>query len=215
MTTKSKRMVIAMVAMALALPMAAYAKGGGSGGGSGAGGAQGPANAPGTIDRDQDRDRDLDRMKDQDRDYDRTKDQDQDRDRLKDRDFLYLGDRDRVRAHDQDRDGRIGRQEFDAWHSDAFARMDADGNGLTREEYFSSRLGAGPYGASNSSRKQTMQERALLRKTERFRVMDGNGDGVVTRTEFMKFGELHYLEADANDDGQLSFKELEQYNRGM
>lgn len=210
MTTNSNRIMLALLAIALSLPMAANAKGGSTGGGPSGGGAQGPATAPGSMD--QDRGRDTDRAKDQDRDFDRIKDQD----RLKDRDYLYLGDKDRIRAHDQDRDGKIGRDEFDAWRGDSFASMDGDGNSLlSREEYFAARFGAGPYGSSNNTRSQTMQERALLRKTERFRVMDGDGDGVVTRAEFMKFGELHYLEADANDDGKLTFKELEQYNRGM
>jgi hypothetical protein len=45
--------------------------------------------------------------------------------------------------------------------------------------------------------------------------MDGNGDGIVTRNEFMNFGKLNYLEADANDDGKVTYQELQQINRGM
>lgn len=32
-----------------------------------------------------------------------------------------------------------------------------------------------------------------------------NGDGVVSRNEYMNFGELNYLDADANDDANSRF----------
>lgn len=135
-----------------------------------------------------------------------------DRDRLRDqdRDRLYLGAQDRLREHDRDRDGFLSQAEFRAWHESAFGAFDGDGSGgFSLQEYLATRYGPGPKAGGASKN----QERATLRKTERFRLMDGDGDGVVTRTEFMNFGELNYLEADANDDGRLKFKELNQYHR--
>lgn len=196
----STRLIIVAFAATLALGASAYAQGG-PGGGGGSGGGQGMSSPrSGAMDRDMDRMRDMDK--------------DMDRDRMHGRAPLYLGAKDRIRAHDRDGDGQLDRNEFNAWRSDAFDAMNG-GEGFTLEQYLAVRLGPGPYGASNAARQQEMQERANLRKTERFHVMDGNGDGVVTRGEFMKFGEMNYLEADANDDGKVSVKELQQYNRGM
>ena len=68
--------------------------------------------------------------------------------------------------------------------------------------------------SGNARQRQRSAERTQLRKTERFRLMDGNGDGIVTRAEYMNFGELNYLDADSNDDGKLSYGELQQFHRG-
>ncbi len=180
---------------------AAFAQGGGKGGGQRGGS---PA---GDIDRDRDMQRDVDRDMDRDRDMD--KDMDQDRDRL------YLGAKDQFRDHDRDRDGKMTRDEFSDWHGAGFTAMDADGNGLTLGEYQAARLGPGPKSGTNQSRRQEMQARAEERKAIRFRLMDGDGDGVVTRTEYMKFGELNYLDADENDDGSLTLKELQRFHHNM
>ncbi|MEZ5953042.1 MAG: EF-hand domain-containing protein [Hyphomonas sp.] len=109
----------------------------------------------------------------------------------------------------------INRSEYEGWHDDLFGQMDADGNGLTLQEYHAARFGPGPYAAKAPEQQAIMREQANLRKTERFRIMDGDGDGIVTRNEFMKFGEHAWLEADTNDDGRLTWQELNQYNRGM
>ena len=44
---------------------------------------------------------------------------------------------------------------------------------------------------------------------------DSDGDGVVTLSEHDAFTEHVFLEADADDDGYLTFQELKQHNRGM
>ncbi len=169
------------------------------------GGNQGgpPAPSPSVSQPDRDRLRDQDRL--------RTPDQD--RDQLRDQDRLYLGAQDRLRQHDQDRDGRISQGEFRQWHDNAFATIDSDNSGgFTLQEFQRVRLGPGPQGAGRN--RQRVEERALLRKTERFRLMDGDGNGVVTRSEYMNFGELNYLDADTDDDGRLTFRELQQFHRG-
>lgn len=138
-----------------------------------------------------------------------------DRDRLRDREPLYLGMRDRLQRFDRDRDGFIDRSEFRQWHESAYDAINAGGNdGFTLQEFQAVRLGSGPRSDVPGARSQRNQDRAQLRKAERFRLMDGNGDGIVTRAEYMNFGELNYLDADANDDGKLSYTELQQFHRG-
>lgn len=171
-----------------------------------------PSTGTGAGDIIQDRTRDRVDTPDQDRLRDRDRIETPDRDRIRDRDPLYLGTKDRLRTFDRDRDGSIDRSEFQQWHESSFSAVDSDGDGGFRlEEFQAVRLGPGPMGDGSSQRSK---ERAQLRKTERFRVMDGDGDGIVTRAEYMNFGELNYLDADANDDGKLSYGELQQFHRG-
>ena len=164
-----------------------------------------------------DMDRDRLRVMDPASGRDKLQDRDRDRDMLRDpdRDRRYLGTQGRLQKFDRDGDARVNRAEFEDWHKDMFSQMDADGNGLTLEEYHAARFGPGPYSDANPERQALMRQQANLRKTERYRVMDGNGDGVVSREEYMRFGEHAWLEADTNDDGQLSWGELQSYNRGM
>lgn len=162
----------------------------------------------------QDRTRDRLVTPDRDRLRDRDRIDTPDQDRTRDRDQPYLGSRDRLRTFDRDRDGSIDRSEFQQWHISSFDALDSDGDGgFGLQEFKAMRFGPGPLG-NNSRQRQLSEERAQLRKTERFRLMDGNGDGIVTRAEYMKFGELNYLDADTNDDGKLSYGELQQFHRG-
>ena len=170
-------------------------------GGAGKGGP--PAASPGVNRPD----------RDQMRDQDRLRTPGQDRDRLRDQDPLYLGTQDRLRQHDQDRDRRISQNEFNQWHENAFNVIDIDNSGgFSLEDFQRVRLGTGPQGSARN--RERVEDRAQLRKAERFRLMDGNSDGIVTRAEYMNFSALNYLDADANDDGRLSFQELQQFHRG-
>jgi hypothetical protein len=184
-------LIASVAATALACP--ALAQQGGSRGGQGGP----PPTSAGSVQQDRDRLHDQDQMRDRDRNR------------------LYLGAQDRLRQHDRDRDGRISRDEFQQWHQDAFGAIDADGNGsFTLPEFVAMRLGPGPRSDYNPSRNRRVEERAQQRKTERFRLMDGNGDGMVSRNEYMKFGELNYLDADRDDDGRLTFREMQEFHRG-
>lgn len=128
---------------------------------------------------------------------------------------LHLGLRTRMQDHDLDGDSLLSRAEFDAWHRSNFALMDADGDGFTLEEYQSAQLGPGPYGAGHHARRETMREQADLRKAARYQLMDRDGDGIVTLGEHEAFAEHVFLEADTDDDGYLTFQEMQHYNRGM
>ena len=128
---------------------------------------------------------------------------------------LHLGLRSRMQEYDLDGNSLLSRAEFDAWHSANFALMDADGDSLTLEDFQGAQLGPGPYGAGHHARRAKMREQADLRKKARFQLMDSDGDGVVTLSEHDAFTEHVFLEADADDDGYLTFQELKQHNRGM
>lgn len=150
-----------------------------------------------------------------DRSRDRVDAPDMDRLRIRDRDLLYLGNRDRLKIFDRNNDKKIDWQEFKLWHESAYDAINAAGNeGFYLHEFQAVRLGPGPMAKNSGPRRQRNEERAQLRKAKRFQLMDGDGNGMVTRTEFMKFGELNYLDADANNDGKLSFGELQQFHRG-
>ncbi|MBW8294482.1 hypothetical protein [Sphingopyxis sp.] len=138
-----------------------------------------------------------------------------DQDRLRDLDNVYLGTQDRVRVFDRDRDGSLSRPEFQQWHDSSFKALDSNGDGEFRlEEFQAVRLGPGPRSSGQSPQRQRAEERAQSRKAERFRLMDGDGNGAVSRTEYMNFGEMNYLDADGNDDGQITVRELQQFHRG-
>lgn len=206
------------IAMALALATPATAQG--RGGGGQGGGMQDRTfqrDMVRTPSQDQDRQRAQDKVRDPsaDRDQIRDRDQIQDRDQMRDRTPLYLGSNQRLNRFDGDGNGQISRNEYQAWHGDAFGQMDMDNNGLSLGEYLGARLGAGPVNGAGNANAEHRQSLAQERKSVRFRLMDGNGDGVVTRTEFMKFGELNYLDADANDDGILTTGELQAFQRGQ
>lgn len=166
---------------------------------------------------DQDRARDRDQVDtpDQDRLRDRDRIDTPDQDRTRDRDPLYLGTQDRLQTFDRDRDGFIDRPEFQQWHESSYDAINAGGNdGFSLQEFQAVRLGPGPISDTTGAQQQQNQERAQVRKAEQFRLMDGDGNGIVTRTEYMEFGEQNYPRADSNGDGKLSYAELQQFHQG-
>jgi len=117
---------------------------------------------------------------------------------------LHLGLRSRMQEHDLDGDSLLSRAESDAWHSANFALLDADGDGLTLEDFQGAQLGPGPYGAGHHARRAQMREQADLRKKARFQLTDS--DGVVTLSEHDAFTEHVFLEADADDEPALAIR---------
>jgi Ca2+-binding EF-hand superfamily protein len=116
--------------------------------------------------------------------------------------------RERFDSIDENGDGAIAVKEAAAWHDIVFVTMDADDNGaLTFEEYMEVRMGAGA--GKNPERQQARQEQ----KAARFPEMDANGDGTLSRQEFMAGGESHLMAADSDGDGQVSFEEFRDQHR--
>jgi hypothetical protein len=116
--------------------------------------------------------------------------------------------RERFDSIDENGDGSIDAAEAAAWHDLVFAAMDENDDGaLTLEEFMALRMGGGA--GMNSLRQQARQEQ----KAARFPEMDADGDGILSRQEFMSGGESHLLAADGDGDGLVSFEEFRSNHR--
>jgi Ca2+-binding EF-hand superfamily protein len=99
---------------------------------------------------------------------------------------------------DQNNDGVIAADEAAARRESVFVAIDADDDGaLTEEEYMAVRMGPG---AGRGPRHEARQE---LNRA-RFKVMDKNKDGKVTKAEFIEGGRVQFEAADANKDGKVT-----------
>jgi len=107
--------------------------------------------------------------------------------------------RGRFAVIDLNDDGQISDEEAASVALDVFLAMDADDDGeLTKEEYMTVRMG---YGRGwNPARQAEMQER----KSARFNEMDADGNGSVSRGEFLDAAKSHHAAADADADGNVS-----------
>lgn len=106
---------------------------------------------------------------------------------------------------DADGDGRISAQEAAEWRETVFVTMDANEDGqLTLEEYMSIQLGRG---ADPDQRGPRYVERQAEKKAA-FVAMDTEGNGVVTREQFLQFGADEFTAADANGDGYVTLPEF-------
>lgn len=95
---------------------------------------------------------------------------------------------------DADRDGSITRVEFRASRATQFERLDRDGDGVVR-------LSDMPRLAT-SNRPEARALRTLITRA------DGNGDGRVTRAEFVDGPSPLFDVADRDRDGRLSAQEI-------
>lgn len=105
----------------------------------------------------------------------------------------------RFAAVDQDQNSVVSAEEAAANVEYVFNVMDGDEDEvLAFEEYMSVRMGPGP--GHNLSRQQAMQ----ARKEARFKTMDADGNGEVSKLEFMKAGEVRFAASDLDGDGQVT-----------
>lgn len=114
------------------------------------------------------------------------------------------GARAKFRQIDKNGDRAIQFSEIAAARAEIFDRMDINRNGiLDNDEIANIRKVAQSH--------TTGQQRAMFGEidvVERMRLMDTNGDGVLSRTEFAGFVPPHIKAADRNGDATLSIREL-------
>jgi hypothetical protein len=114
------------------------------------------------------------------------------------------------RVIDQDGDGVIVPDEAAARHEEVFAVMDADDSGaLTEEEFLAVRMGPGPGQGTVGPRHEQMMER----RTVRFKTMDADGDGEVSKADFMASGQENFEASDLNQDGKVTVWEFRSRRR--
>ena len=108
------------------------------------------------------------------------------------------GHGERLAAADANADGAITREEFMARPSQMFDRLDADRNGVISQS-----------------------ERDAVRAQHRERAArwehvspDANGDGIVSREEYVAAGAAVFTRLDANGDGQVTREEAPARRRG-
>jgi len=100
---------------------------------------------------------------------------------------------------DLDGDGAIDREELRALRLRIFGEMDEDRDAsLTREEFVQRWLDRAM--PDDDPRRELV---AALRR-DRFARMDGDGDGVVDKPEYVAAGDAQFDAADADGDGRLS-----------
>lgn len=111
---------------------------------------------------------------------------------------------------DTNGDDLISSEEHAAWNESVFAAMDADGSGdLTEAEYMSVRMGPGPRAGTPGPRHDERQ----AAKRDRFKKMDADGDGTVSKELFLAYGIKRFEEADADKSGSLTFEEFRDEHR--
>lgn len=102
-----------------------------------------------------------------------------------------------LKRFDIDKDGRISREEFAVKRAKGFARFDTDKNGVLSLEEFKARC---------------KNERCIQMKTKQFAKLDKDGDGNVTKSEFVGVLKM-FNRVDRNKDGYLTEDELPSKNR--
>lgn len=75
----------------------------------------------------------------------------------------------------------------------------------------STRLGPG----ADRPLSQEQETRRFLKKQHRFQAADPDGDGNVSKAEFMASGQKRYQKADLDSDGQVTVWEFRAHRRRM
>ncbi|HEU4600947.1 MAG TPA: EF-hand domain-containing protein [Steroidobacteraceae bacterium] len=100
-----------------------------------------------------------------------------------------------LEAADTDKDGTVTRDEFLAWRTQQFNHMDRNGDGVI----------------DDADRQMTDQKReAMKARGEQMREkLDANGDGKITKDEFVNAPAPMFDKADTDGNGVLDAKELQ------
>lgn len=101
-----------------------------------------------------------------------------------------------MRYFDTNKDGAVTQAEFEAAMTNRFHTMDTDHNGVVSVTEFS----------------HYIQQRRLEHKQARFKSIDRNGDGQVSKDEYLAYqakkAETRFARLDKNHDGVLNTDEL-------
>ena len=114
----------------------------------------------------------------------------------------------RFRSIDEDGDGLISDDEAAANVESVYYAIDADDDGfLTLDEFMAVRMG--PQRGYNPARRQARE----AAKRDRFEVMDGDGDGKVSKAGFLEAGRKRFVSADTDGDGRVTPWEFRSQHR--
>ena len=112
---------------------------------------------------------------------------------------------------DTNNDGKVTREEANAWLAARFAEIDANKDGgLTLEEtraFYTARRGEG------RGPPEGMRERMETHQSARFRFIDADLDGKITLPELRVMADAMFRSMDADSDGALTRAELQRRGR--
>lgn len=112
---------------------------------------------------------------------------------------------------DANNDGKVTREEANAWLAARFAEIDANKDGgLTLEEiraYYTARRGEG------RGPPEAIRERMEDRQAARFRFIDADLDGKITLPELRVMADAMFRSMDADGDGALTRAEVQRRGR--
>jgi len=100
-----------------------------------------------------------------------------------------------LEAADTDHDGSVSRAEFIAWREKQFAHLDRNGDGVLDA---ADRADADQQHEGMQARGEQMREK-----------LDANGDGKITKDEFVNAGTPMFDKADTDGNGVVDAKEMQ------
>jgi EF hand len=117
-----------------------------------------------------------------------------------------------IKQYDTNRDQKVGRAEFDAARAQRFKASDANNDGVLDEgEYLSEyvvHLDAELAQSKLSEAEKTeMRQRQLRQTLVRFKILDTDKDGRMTRAEYDVSGARSFVNHDTDKDGEVSAKD--------